>query len=275
MEAAVRQLLTSTGQVGVHVWRGSSGPSRPVVVALHGLADSGAVYESLYVALNGEWDVVAVDAPGHGGTPWPQAPTYRLLDHVPHVTAVVDSLDELVGSHGPVVLLGHSMSALTTLTAAAARPEAVRHVVLEEPVRRPLLDLRERRWQRQWITQLQAMTLDERVATLDNGWGEADQINWAATKTDVDPAIFDVPMKWGGGVLGALRRAQVPVTVVLGRWGGKQSKITPWIAELYRYVLRGRGQVVRLTAGHSPRRDSAEAFAATTREVLESLTAQS
>ena len=72
------------------------------------------------------WHLHLIDHRGHGGSG--RAPgQYRVVDHVEDALTVLNWLGR------PAVLFGHSLGALVAAAAAAARPELVRAVVLEDP----------------------------------------------------------------------------------------------------------------------------------------------
>ena len=84
-----------------------------------------------------DWDVVAsvlsssravyaVNLRGHGGSSWPG--TYSIQLMADDVAGVLDSA--LAGE--PVDLVGHSLGGLVACSIAAARPDLVRRLVLED-----------------------------------------------------------------------------------------------------------------------------------------------
>ena len=81
---------------------------------------------TLTPALTERWQGIGVDFRGHGQSD--RAPSYLVADHTQDALAVFDTHVEQ-----PAMLFGHSLGALVALAVAAARPEQVRAVVLEEP----------------------------------------------------------------------------------------------------------------------------------------------
>lgn len=99
----------------------------PKLLALHGWLDNAASFLPLSAHL-GEFDLVALDLPGHGGSAH-RLPGYDYV-FVDWIHDVLDALDALGWSRAN--LLGHSMGgAIATLVAAAA-PERVERLALIE-----------------------------------------------------------------------------------------------------------------------------------------------
>lgn len=115
--------FVDTGEVRLRL---ECGPEDgPPVLFLHGVSRIGRDFAPLFPAFQGSWQVLAVDHRGHGGSG--RAATYRVVDYVRDAVAVVRGLSR------PVVLYGHSLGALTAAGVAAAEPERIRGVVLEDP----------------------------------------------------------------------------------------------------------------------------------------------
>ncbi len=107
---------------------------RPLALVLHGILDDGGAWERVARGLvEAGLRVVAPDQRGHGRSDHlPPAASYHLVDLVADAEALVDRL-----ASGPVLLVGHSMGAAVAALLAASRPEAVRSLVLVEPVLPP------------------------------------------------------------------------------------------------------------------------------------------
>ncbi|MFO0930300.1 MAG: alpha/beta hydrolase [Gemmataceae bacterium] len=115
----------SVGAVDLH---GVVGPANgPPLLLLHGVLRSWRDFAAVLPALLPRWQVHAVDHRGHGQSD--RCPgRYFVADYAADVIS-------LVRDHLPpgVVIFGHSLGALTAVAAAAACPERVRAVVLEDP----------------------------------------------------------------------------------------------------------------------------------------------
>jgi pimeloyl-ACP methyl ester carboxylesterase len=110
--------------VAIHYSRTGDGGLPPLLLA-HGFTDTGRCWGRVALALQDRFDVVMIDARNHGrsGT-GPGDPSLLPTD----VEAVVAALGfERVG------LMGHSIGARTMAAVAAAQPNLVSRLVLEDP----------------------------------------------------------------------------------------------------------------------------------------------
>ena len=100
---------------------------RPPLLALHGWLDNAASFVPLAPYLR-EFDLVALDLPGHGASAH-RAPGYDYA-FVDWIHDVLDAIDALGWQH--THLLGHSMGAAIATLVAAAAPERVHRLALIE-----------------------------------------------------------------------------------------------------------------------------------------------
>ena len=287
-EPLVARVPGPGGPVRVRVWpalepRGVAGGPRPLrarrrrsesgsplLLAFHGWTDGGGVFGPLATALDRRWTVVAPDAPAHGGTAWRPSPTYRLDDQIGVGVAVLDALPTLGGRRAPVVTLGHSMGGIAAAGVAAARPRAVRHVVLEDPVG---TRARAARWQharRRRLQALQELDLDARIAlgrAEHPDWPGDELRAWAEAKEEVDAAHLRVPADWGEPLPARLAGVRCPVTLVRGApaLGGLVSTAS---ARRAAAACRSGCEVVPLAAGHDVRREARTPFVAALAAIL-------
>jgi pimeloyl-ACP methyl ester carboxylesterase len=107
---------------------GSSAPSAPAVLLLHGLGHwSDAAWGRLIPELDPSMRYVAFDLPGFGDSERPQA-AYDL----PYFQHVVDDVTAATGLE-EFALVGHSLGGLIAAAYAGARPERVRRLALIAP----------------------------------------------------------------------------------------------------------------------------------------------
>lgn len=103
------------------------GSGTPIVL-VHGLGSAGTIWKPLVGLLRDEFDVITVDLPGHGKSPWdPSLPMdpHSLADHV-HETITTMGLKK---AH----FVGNSLGGWTVLELAAARPQSALSVIALAP----------------------------------------------------------------------------------------------------------------------------------------------
>ena len=101
----------------------------PLVVLLHGLGSSAADWPSQHAALEGRYRVVAVDLPGHGGSPLPSG-SLTIERMARDVAALLARLD------GSAHVVGLSLGACVALRLALQAPARVRSLMLVNPFAR-------------------------------------------------------------------------------------------------------------------------------------------
>lgn len=111
--------------INIHFLR--TGGNKPSVVALHGLTGNGACWTPLAGFLEEEFDVVMLDARGHGKSSAP-ASGYLYPDHARDVQGVIEAL-----SLKCPVVLGHSMGGMTAVVSASQAGADISGVVLVDP----------------------------------------------------------------------------------------------------------------------------------------------
>ena len=96
------------------------------LVLLHGVTRCRDDWQGVLPALSRGWRVIAVDHRGHGDSG--RADGYLVTDYVADVVRLLErSIAE------PVVIVGHSLGAMVAAGVAAAVPDLVRGIVLEDP----------------------------------------------------------------------------------------------------------------------------------------------
>lgn len=104
----------------------TGGPGPPFVLA-HGLTDDGLCWTPVAEALAGDYDVVMVDARGHGRSDAP-AHGYDPTTEAADLAGAIAALD----LRRPTIL-GHSLGAVTALVLAGAFPDVPAAILLEDP----------------------------------------------------------------------------------------------------------------------------------------------
>ena len=100
-------------------------PDAAVVLALHGLTSSSESWRHVAPDLGRHFRVIAPDARGHGGSEWMRDYSFESMRQ--DVVRFMERVGVLAA-----IVVGHSMGAVTAYDLAAARPDLIRLLVLEE-----------------------------------------------------------------------------------------------------------------------------------------------
>jgi pimeloyl-ACP methyl ester carboxylesterase len=182
----------------LHYTRSGAGTlgTKPSVVLMHGVTDDGLCWTPVAEALAPEYDVIMVDARGHGRSDAPKQ-GYGPAAQAEDLAGVIRGL----GLQRPAVL-GHSMGAITALTLAGTYPDLPRAILLEDPPAwwMPLPegsasgDEREAQM-RAWLTGLKRKPRDELIAeqrAATPHWSDAELGPWAEAKLRVSPNVLSI-----------------------------------------------------------------------------------
>jgi len=102
-------------------------PHRQIALLIHGWSSSWYAMSPLMGALAQRFRVIAVDLPGYGESP----PLSKRTTIPAYVDLLADLLVDLTGD--PVILVGHSMGGMISLTLALRYPALVERMVLISP----------------------------------------------------------------------------------------------------------------------------------------------
>ena len=128
MNEATREhwLSGKSGKLHVVEWPARSHENHtPHLLLLHGSMGNVLMWESIAPVLAARHRVFALDLRGHGQSDWAVPPRYRLRDYAEDVHAVLTALELR-----DVVLIGHSLGSLVTMTVALDGPAAPRGAAL-------------------------------------------------------------------------------------------------------------------------------------------------
>ena len=271
LTVTVTPVVPGAPGIRVHVWpAGPEATRRPVLVCCHDWTESGLAFGPLAAALGRRWTVIAPDAPGHGGTRWQPAGRYRVGDHAGAVLAVLDRLPQVAEHRSDVVLLGHGMGALPAGRSAAAEPDVVRHLLLEDPARAALRRVASATVVRAHVEARRALGQTELVAAIreDHPTWPVDECEARADGLrEASLDALSVPVDWGEPLVAVLADVPTPVTLVHGDLarGGTVSGVA---ARRAAAACRAGCETVRLEAGHHPRREAREPFIAVLASIL-------
>jgi N-formylmaleamate deformylase len=109
----------------IHYYR--TGGDKPKVIFNHGAGDDGLCWTRVVKELENHYDVIMIDARGHGKTSSGKG-DYSTAQRVADLAGLIQGL----GLDRPVVG-GHSLGADTAMNFAAAHPDMTRGIFLEDP----------------------------------------------------------------------------------------------------------------------------------------------
>ncbi len=112
---------------GVRLHLTRTGGDKPSLVLVHGISDDGLCWSPVAMALSADYDVIMVDARGHGYSDAPES-GYDLITLANDLHGVIRDLQ----LNKPFVL-GHSLGAVTSLVMSALYPQTPCAIVLEDP----------------------------------------------------------------------------------------------------------------------------------------------
>jgi pimeloyl-ACP methyl ester carboxylesterase len=176
------EVAISGGRLSYH----RTGGHRPPLVLSHGLTDNGLCWTRVAEALAPDFDVIMLDARGHGASS--RVGPGEVVDPIRDLAEAVEALDL-----SRVLVMGHSVGARASAGFAAAFPKRVRALVLEDPPLVPPMtpDARERRLQtfREQVARFRSMTEAELRAfgmRQSPSWDPVEFPAWATSKRQVD-----------------------------------------------------------------------------------------
>ena len=194
----------------VRVWPAVEAARRPVAL-LPATGETAEDWDGVAASLHPSRTVYAVSLRGHGSSNWPGH--YSIQAMADDVTGLLRQLDDR-----PVDLVGHSLGGLVACAVAAAHPELVHRLVLEDvgvPHARP------------------AAAPPRPPGVLSFDWRVVEHVR---------PQIDDPDPRWGDVVAGIA----APTLVIAGGPGSPVPQ--EHVAELVRAVPDGR--LVTVDAGH-------------------------
>lgn len=252
-----------TNGITLHYYR--TGGDKPPLVLSHGITDNGLCWTRVARELAREYDVVMVDARGHGLSDAPEE-GYAPEDHATDLAGLIEGLD--LGQPG---LIGHSMGASIVATLAANFPHLVRGAILEDPPWRPRnthlpSDEQEARME-EWrasILERKSRSRQEIIAhgrEIHPNWDEQEFDAWAEAKSQVSPNVAKFVLDRSTPWTDLVPKITCPTLLVTGD-PELSAIVTPQIAA-EAAELNPNLEVVRINgAGHNIRREGYEAYLA-------------
>jgi len=259
--------VTANG-IQLHYWR--TGGDKPPLVLSHGITDNGLCWAREAEVLESAFDVIMVDARGHGLSDRPEH-GYLPGDHAADLAALIEAL-----ALDRPRLMGHSMGAMTTALMAYERPDLVSRMVLEDPPFRdqaasdnPANAQEMAEWKKRLAAQQQLPTTEIIAAgrVVNPGWAEEVFPPWADAKKQVSLNVFGYRL----GVAEVWQEAAAglePPTLLLTGDPALGAIVTPAVAS----TIAESNPLIQVHniagAGHNIRRDRFEEYMQVVRDFL-------
>lgn len=170
-----------------------TGGDKPTMVLLHGITDLGLCWSAVAEVLEADYDVIMIDARGHGSSDAPNT-GYDWSTFTDDAYGVIQALEL-----DKPILMGHSMGAMTALILASRYPDVPQAILLEDPppLWMPMELLENEIATRQVrfaesIANRKSMSRAELLETHkeENGhWSEKEREPWADSKFAVSPKV--------------------------------------------------------------------------------------
>ena len=236
---------------GGHLAFHRTGGDGPALVLSHGLTDNGLCWTRLAAALAPQYDIVMLDARGHGESSRIGGVTYDPGEDIAEAI-------QCLGLVAPVVM-GHSIGARATALCAGAHPALVSKVILENPAFLPPVDAakaeKRREDFRRHVEKFHAMSNAEITAAgreQSPDWHDDEFPAWAASKKQVDPAALpEHSVSWQD----AVARIEAPTLLICGE-GVRGSIVSPETAAEAERINPSVTSVRIRNAGHNIRREN-------------------
>ena len=236
-------------------------PAKPAVVLAHGFSDDGLCWTPLAEVLEREYDIVMIDARGHGRSDATEAP-YGVQELAHDLRGVI------VGLHlQRPAILGHSMGGRTTLALAGLYPDVPGAILIEDgdalgiaAVDPDVYD-EQRARSRVELTALQRKTRQELIDDLraeHPEWPEAELEPWADAKLRLRPehlTLHNRGVDWST-VLGKITCPALLITADPERG----AMITPERAAVMQALIPQLRIAHIPGAGHSIRREQPDRY---------------
>lgn len=234
---------------GINLHYHRLGQGNAPIVFFHGFSDDGTCWQPVMNALQADYDMIALDAYGHG-----KSERIDPAKRQPH-SELLHQFIQTLGLQKPVVV-GHSMGADAAANCAADHPDAISALILEDiPWHDPDPAKPEISWlpeYRKDIEKMKTKTVEHLIQSkrkVSPNWQEEILLPWVQSKQNLDLTVFDLPFINSRPWRETAKAIQCPVLMVTGdpQRGGI---ITPQI-EMEVLSLMARVEVGHIShAGH-------------------------
>lgn len=241
----------------------------PVVLA-HGITDSGQCWGQTASLLVENYDILSVDARGHGSSDKPEE-GYGPREHAGDLAGLITGLE----LEHPVII-GHSMGADVSAMLAHTKPDLPRCIILEDPPWHTAAEqqtpeeteVRAKEW-REEIRGYQSHSFAEMIGIardIRSHWPESEHPPWADAKLQMDLRAMDFitsRIPWTE----MIPSIQCPVLLITAD-PARGAIVTPELADKI-CGMNSNFQAIRIDgAGHNIRREQFDKYANVVTEFL-------
>ena len=248
---------------GIRIHYTRTGGDKPPLVLSHGFSDNGLCWTRLAKGLERDYDIIMVDARGHGLSEAP-AEGHAADTRAADLAGVIAAL-----GLGRAALIGHSMGARTVATTAADYSATVRCAILEDIPWREAVDAvtaeewATRREQRRIsLAERKTQSHGEIVAfgrTQHPTWAEIEWGPWADSKLQLSPNVLGRVAERRTPWQDAVAKITCPILLITADTD-LGAIVTPEVAEEAASLWQD-GKVVHISgAGHNIRREQFEKY---------------
>jgi len=266
-----------TGEVnanGLRLHTTRTDGAKPPVVLAHGFTDDGLCWTPVAEVLEADYDVIMVDARGHGRSEAPEQ-GYGLVDHARDLAGVIVALE----LERPAVL-GHSMGAGSALVLAGLYPDLPAALLLEDPpgwwAPMPLSpeDIEQRE---AWLAQIaeqkrktRAELIAEQQAKFPT-WSDAEMGPWADSKLRYSLNVLEIMEQGATEAIdwhSILTHIEIPVLLMTADPAHDAALMPEGVAALKALVPQVHVENIP-GAGHNIRREQFERYMRVVRTFLQ------
>jgi N-formylmaleamate deformylase len=247
---------------GLYIHYTRTGGAKPALVLAHGFSDDGLCWTPVAEVLQSDYDVVMVDARGHGKSSGPEQ-GYGSAEHAGDIAGVIKGLELL----RPAVL-GHSMGAATAIVLGGVYPDLPRAILLEDPppwwAPTPAIGAPNQRRGRfgDWIIDLKRKTREEMIAharAQSPTWSDAELGPWADSKLRLSFNVLNDDLREGVDWPAVVSHIHCPALLITADCE-KGAIVTPEAAAMFQALVPQAGVVPIAGAGHSIRREQFDRY---------------
>lgn len=260
---------------GINIHYHRTGGPGPILLLIHGFTDNGLCWSRVARQLEANYDILMLDSRGHGLSDKPEK-DYSGNDLAADIAGVLEALNL-----GSVMILGHSVGALTAVTVAAQYPELVCGLMLEDPIwRKKEKDPSKKsaamtKAIRQQIViqqQLSAQQIEASGREDCPTWDPEEFPAWVQAKQQVSPDVAEMLSFLTGNWQAVAATIQCPTLLITGD-PEKDVVVSPAIAAEAQLIISQMQHVNIAHAGHNIRRENFQPYLLAVSQFMDSLIA--